>query len=259
MGVFALEYTIQKLSQLAGVTTRTLRHYDAIGLLKPKRINSSGYRIYGEAEVDKLQQILFFRNLSFTLEEIKEAVNNPAFDSEQALLLHRQALLERKAEIDDLLHTIDRTIANRRGEIKMNDNEKFKGFKKQLMNENEKKYGKEIREKYGEETVAASNKRFAGLSEADFAAMQDLAAQIQTGLTEAMKTEDAASEAAMKVAEMHKRWLGYTWTSYSAEAHRGLAEMYVSDERFNAYYDEASGTGAAAFLRDAILHFTEEK
>jgi len=253
-----MEYTVQKLSQLAGVTSRTLRHYDDIGLLKPKRINSSGYRIYGEEEVNKLQQILFFRRLSFSLGEIKEAIHNPTFDAEKVLLQHKQALLERKTEIDGLLHTIERTLADKRGETEMTDRDKFEGFKKSLLDENDKKYGEEVRKKYGKDTMEKTNKKFAGMSEEKFTVMQNYAAQIQARLTEAMKTGDVTGEVAMEVAEMHKRWLGYTWSSYSPEAHRGLAQMYVDDARFTAYYDDVSGTGAASFLRDAILHFTEQ-
>lgn len=253
-----MEYTIQKLSQLAGVTSRTLRHYDAIGLLEPKRINASGYRIYGEAEVDRLQQILFFRRLSFSLGEIKEAIHNPTFDAEKALLQHKQALLQRKTEIDGLLHTIEQTLADKRGETEMTDRDKFEAFKKSLLDENDKKYGEETRKKYGKDTMEKANKKFAGMSEEKFTEMQDYAAQIQASLTEAMKKGDVTSEAAMEIAEMHKRWLGYTWSSYSPEAHRGLAHIYVDDERFTAYYDGVSGTGAAIFLRDAILHYTEQ-
>lgn len=80
-----MEYTVQKLSKLAGISTRTLRYYDEIGLLKPLKINSSGYRIYGQNEVNKLQQILFYRELGINLENIKNIINSPNFDSLSAL------------------------------------------------------------------------------------------------------------------------------------------------------------------------------
>ena len=131
-------------------------------------------------------------------------------------------------------------------------------MKKELLDENEIRYGQEIREKYGEKTVAASNNKFAGMSEADFDAMQEMAARLQEMLTEAMATGDAGGEAALAVAALHKQWLSYTWPSYSPEAHRGLAQMYVDDERFTAYYDKASGKGASAFLRDAIHNYTDK-
>jgi len=140
----------------------------------------------------------------------------------------------------------------------MSDKEKFEGLKREMLAENETRYGQEIRQKYGEEKIKASNKQFAGMSEADFDAMQELAARLQELLAEAMATGDAAGEAALAVAALHKQWLSYTWPTYSAEAHRGLAQMYVEDERFTAYYDKASGEGAAAFLRDAIHNYTDK-
>lgn len=253
-----MEYTIQKLSRLAGVSSRTLRFYDEIGLLKPKRTSSSGYRIYGEAEVDRLQQILFFKQLSFSLEEIKAAMDDPAYDAERSLVAHKQALLEKKKEIELLIKTVDATLEEKRGGRKMSDKEKFEGLKKELLAENESRYGQEIREKYGEKAIEASNKKFAGMSKADFNEMQKMAARLQAMLTEAMATGDAGGAAALAVAALHKQWLSYTWSSYSPEAHLGLAQMYVDDERFTAYYDKASGKGAAAFLRDAINNYAEK-
>ena len=151
-----MEYTIQKLSQLAGISTRALRYYDEIDMLKPARINSSGYRIYGQAEVDKLQQILFYKELGIGLEEIKAIVTSPSFDGEKALLKHRQKLLEKRVQLDQLIANVDKTIAQKEGRIEMENKERFEGFKQQLVNENESKFGKEIREKYGNEQVDLS-------------------------------------------------------------------------------------------------------
>lgn len=91
-----MEYTVQKLAKLAGVSTRTLRYYDEIDILKPARMNSSGYRIYGQTEVDRLQQILFYRELGVSLENIKMIMNTPGFDSTKALKDHREKLLEKE-------------------------------------------------------------------------------------------------------------------------------------------------------------------
>lgn len=251
-----LEYTVNALSRMAGVSKRTLHYYDEIGLLLPKRKSSNGYRIYGQAEVDRLQQILFFRNLEMPLEEIKQILDNPEFDSIAALKEHQQQLLARKAQLEQLLETIDKTLASKRGEIKMTDKEKFEGFKKETIAANEAQYGEEIREKYGEETVEKSNRQFANLTQAEYDKMQQLAGQILEELPKAMQTQDPTSEEAQHVAQLHKEWLSYTWPSYSTEAHKGLAQMYVDDPRFTKYYDNPAGEGAAAFLRDAIFSFT---
>ena len=102
-----LEYTIKKLGQMAGVSTRTLRYYDEIGILKPARINSSGYRIYGQKEVDLLQQILFYRTLEVDLAAIKEIIASPGFDRIKALSEHREKLLEKKEQLNRLLVNLD--------------------------------------------------------------------------------------------------------------------------------------------------------
>lgn len=94
-----MEYTIQKLARLAGISTRTLRYYDEIDLLKPARINSSGYRLYGQKEVDRLQQIMFYRELGFPLETIKEIMANPLFDERKALQDHLKHLLEKESKL----------------------------------------------------------------------------------------------------------------------------------------------------------------
>ena len=120
-----MEYSIKKLSQIAGVSTRTLRYYDEINLLKPARINSSGYRIYGAKEVDRLQQILFYKELGLNLDHIKEIINNPKFDKISALKEHKLKLLEKKKQIDMLLENVSKTLLAVEGEIIMDDKEKF--------------------------------------------------------------------------------------------------------------------------------------
>lgn len=253
-----MEYSIKKLSEMAGVSSRTLRYYDTIDLLKPKRINSSGYRIYGKNEVDRLQQILFFREFEIPLEEIKKYLDDQSFDNQVALAKHRQQLLAKRARIDQLLSTIDKTMRHNKGENDMTDKEKFMAFKQKQLQENEEKFGNEIREKYGKETVEKSNQQYANLTEEQYHQLQTLAEQIITNLKAAMETKNPEGEAAQAVAALHKEWLSFTWPSYSKEAHQGLAEMYVFDERFRKYYDGPAGEGAAQFLRDAIYHYTKD-
>lgn len=250
-----MEYTVQKLSKLAGVSTRTLRYYDEIGILKPARINSSGYRIYGEEEIDILQQILFYKELGINLDAIKSILEDPSFNKLTSLKDHHSKLLEKRKQLDLLITNVEQTIASVKGDVKMANKEKFKGFKQKMIDDNEKKYGKEIREKYGNDTIDKSNKLFANMSEDDYNKFTFLSEEINKTLLEAFKTNDPSSELAQKVANMHKEWLLYTWPKYSKEAHAGLAQMYVDDERFKAYYDKEQD-GLAEFLRDSILAFT---
>lgn len=250
-----MEYTVQKLAQLAGVSTRTLRYYDEVGILKPARINSSGYRIYGTKEVDRLQQILFYRELGIGLDSIKEIVTAPSFDGAAALKEHHEKLLEKRQQLDALIENVEKTIALTEGRINMSDKEKFKGFKQKMVEENEKKYGKEIREKYGKDTVEKSNAKLMNMTQEQYDEVTKLAEDVNKTLAEALKTGDPAGEIAQKAADLHKKWLTYYWSEYSKEAHAGLAQMYVDDERFTAYYDKEQ-PGTAEFLRDAILIYT---
>jgi DNA-binding transcriptional MerR regulator len=253
-----VEYTIQKLGNLAGVSTRTLRYYDEIGLLKPARTNSSGYRIYGRREVDLLQQILFYRELGLSLEDIRSIVTDPGFDGTRALREHRNQLLDKRKQLDALIANVEKTIASHEGRISMQDQEKFEGFKKQLIEENERKYGREIREKYGEDTIKKSNQKLMNMTQEEYAKVTQLENEVKVALAEAMKTGDPAGELAQKAADLHKQWLTFYWNEYSKEAHAGLAQMYVDDERFKAYYDKDQ-PGAAKFLRDAIQIYTGMK
>lgn len=253
-----MEYTIQGLAKLAKVSSRTLRYYDEIDLLKPARINSSGYRIYGEKEVDRLQQILFYRELGVSLEMIKSIIMSPSFNVKEALQNHRVKLLEKRRQLEALIKNVEKTIAASEGRMNMSNKEKFEGFKQSKIEENEKKYGKEIREKYGEEAVNQANAKFRNMSEEDYKKMTDLEKEVLDTLAEAYQTGNPASDIAQKAADLHKQWLLFSWSTYSKEAHANLAQMYVDDERFAAYYDKTQ-PGSAEFLRDAIYIYTGMK
>ncbi len=253
-----MEYTVQKLGGMAGISTRTLRYYDEIGILKPARINSSGYRIYGRAEVDRLQQILFYRELGVSLESITNILASPSFDDVRALREHREKLLAKREQLDMLIANVDRTLAAAEGSIEMSDREKFKGFKQKLIDENEEKYGEEIRAKYGDRQVDQSNEKVRNMTEEQYAEVERLGEEVLHTLKEAFKTGDPAGELAQKAADLHRQWLCYFWESYTKEAHAGVARMYVDDERFTAYYDKEQ-PGMAAFLRDAVFIYTGTK
>lgn len=250
-----MEYTVQKLARMAGISSRTLRYYDEMGLLKPARVNSSGYRIYGQREVEQLQQILFYRELGFELSSIKDIIAAPAFDSAQALRQHRLKLYQRREQLDDLIANVEKTIATAEGRIIMSDKERFEGFKRQQIEENENKYGKEIREKYGEDTVNRSNERFRNMTQEQYDEANRLSTEYMNALREAFAIGDPACARAQQAADLHRQWLGYFWDGYSPEYHMGLAQMYVDDERFKAYYDKEQ-PGTAAFLRDVIRIYT---
>ena len=250
-----MEYTVQHLGKLAGVSTRTLRYYDEIALLTPARINSSGYRIYGQAEVDRLQQILFYRELGLSLESIKDIVTSPSFDGEKALQEHRDKLLEKRKQLDLLITNVEKTLAATEGRITMSNTEKFEGFKQKLIDNNEEKYGQEVREKYGDDAINRSNEKVKNMTEEQHEDIKNLEEEMFESLVDAMEEGDPASVLAQKAADLHRQWLTFYWDTYSKEAHAGVAQMYVDDERFTAYYDKHQ-PGMAAFLRDAVHHYT---
>jgi DNA-binding transcriptional MerR regulator len=246
-----MEYSINELAKLAGVSTRTLRYYDEIGLLRPKRISSNGYRVYGQQEVDLLQQILFYRELGVQLDEINRIIKAEGYDRIAALQQHLVALNARKKQLELLIANVEKTVAATKGEKTMSDKEKFEGFKQKMIEENEKKYGKEVREKYGDEVVDASNVKLMGLTPEKYERLQELSQQVNESLKAAFEQGDPSSELAQKVCALHKEWLGFFWPNYSKEAHVGLAQMYADDPRFKKYYDDIAD-GCAEFLCEAI-------
>ena len=247
-----MEYSGNKLTKMSGVSARTLRYYDEIGLLKPKHVAPSGYRMYGQDDVDKLQQILFYRELGFSLNDIKQLLTAPDFDREQAFLRHLTELHIKRDRLDRLIQNVTKSITAMKGELTMTDNEKFEGFKQSLIDENEQKYGAEIQEKYGNQTVDASNMKLKGLTQEQYNEGERLRLAVEETLKAAFATGEPAGELAQKACDLHRQWLCVFYPKYSKEYHIGLGEMYVTDERFRANYDKLA-PGCTEFLRDAIL------
>ena len=251
-----MEYTINKLAKLAGISTRSLRYYDEIGLLSPSRSSSNRYRIYGQKEIDRLQHILFYRELGLPLEEIKQIISSEDFDITDTLHAHLSALLAKRNQLDTLITNVQKTLSSAKGEIMMSNEEKFEGFGEQLVEANEKKYGEEIRAKYGDDAVRSANAKIKGMSKKQYAEVEALSAEVNEALRVAFESGDPAGELAQKACTLHKEWLCYFWDGYTKEAHVGVAQMYVDDPRFMAYYDRIA-IGCAVFLRDAVQIYCE--
>ena len=244
-----MEYSIREVAKMTGVSTRTLRYYDAIGLLKPLYTNDSGYRYYGEEELDRLQQILFYKERGLGLQCILEILDKEEFDTLGALYEHLSELQNQKIRIEQLILTVNKTIDSLEGREKMSSAEKFEAFKQQQVQQNE--------EKYGEDSVRASNAKMMKMTEEEYKKFQNAEALIKEKLQEAVRSHaDPSGEAGKEVANLHKNWISMTWGQYRPEAHRGLAEMYVQDERFLEYYDKEV-PGCAEFLRSAVLHWVK--
>jgi len=242
---------------MSGVSARTLRHYDEIGLLKPMRLAESGYRIYGSNEVNSLQQILIYKELGFSLSDIKNLLELPGVSIEEVYSSHLFDLHKKKAQLDILINNVEKSIAAMRGEITMSDKEKFEGFKQGLIDTNEEKYGDEIRAKYGDDTIDRSNAKMKGLTKEQYDEVQRLSDELSDILKSALEQGDPASDLAREACELHRQWLCCFWDSYTKEMHRAVAQMYVDDPRFSEYYDKIAPS-CAVFLRDAVHVYCSE-
>ncbi|OMF63447.1 MerR family transcriptional regulator [Paenibacillus sp. FSL R5-0766] len=241
---------VKEVAELASISVRTLHHYDEIGLLTPDEVTSAGYRLYSDANLERLQQILFFKELDFSLKEIKNIITNPSFNPEEALKMHRLILLEKRQRLDQMIATIDRTVLHVRGEIKMTAKEQFEGF-----DFSQNPYEQEARERWGDHAVDHANQKLHSKSTTDQKALSDQMNEIYKHLAALRHIEPASAEAQAGI----KEW--YTWLnqmgSYSPEAFRGLGQMYVDDERFTRNIDQF-GDGLAVFMRDAMAVFADQ-
>ena len=252
-----MEYSIRELSRLSGVSTRTLRWYDEIGLLKPGRVAESGYRYYGPAQVDRLQHILFYRALGVELARIRECLDAPSFDRLAALRQHLAALRAKKARLEDLIRSVEETIDSEERKEPMEDEKKFAALKAERVAENEAAHGKEARAKYGDGAVDAANARLLGMTRAQYDAWNALDEELRQRLEAAVKADLAPdSDEGRKLCALHRRWLAATVPDLTPQKHKGIARLYVLDQRFTAYYDRAV-PGCAQFLRDAVEHWAK--
>lgn len=253
-----MKYSIRELSNLAGVSARTLRYYDEIGLLKPLCVNEAGYRFYGEKEVALLQQILFYRERGFDLKRIQKILYQDNFDIIKALEEHLLELEEQREYTNSLIRTVKQTIWSMRGECEMSDKEKFEAFKQRMVKDNEEKYGEEIRQKYGDEEIEASNKKILNMSQNDWERFENLEAEIKERLKEGVLSGiTPESKEAKEIVLLHKEWLGMTWKKYTKEAHKAIATTYISDKRFRMYYDKEV-EGCANLLEQAVRYWVDK-
>ena len=203
-------YTVGSLAKLAGVTVRALHHYEDEGLLHPER-TASGYRRYGAADVERLQQILLLRSCGLSLGAIRDAFADDRFDFRAVLTDHLATLRARQKELETLMGTVEKTIASLEGRCTMTDKERFEGMKARAIAENEEHYGAEVRRRHGDAAMDAANERMAGMTEAEWNDAKALEAAILEQLVQAKATGDPTGEAARELCAMHARWLQMHW------------------------------------------------
>ncbi|MET3575993.1 MerR family transcriptional regulator [Bhargavaea ullalensis] len=236
---------VKDVADLAGVSIRTLHHYDRIGLLSPASETKAGYRLYSDEDLDRLQQILFFRELGFSLQKIGDILDSPTFDRRQALGLQQKALIEKRERLGLMIETIGKTIKNMEGELDMNEKEKFEGF-----GFGDNPYEEEARRRWGDGPVDGANEKVQSLG----AKGREQLGQQMDGLFQklaGMRKKDPHSEEVQQaIGEWHD-FLNGMGHIYSPDAFRGLGRMYVEDERFTKNMDRY-GEGFASFMADAM-------
>lgn len=246
------ELTVKQLAAISGITVRTLHHYDEIGLLKPAHIGANGYRYYGRAEMLRLQRILFHRELGVPLGEIAGLLDLEGADQVGVLLRHREKLEAERERFRVLIDTIDRTVADLKGETPMPNADLYRGFSA----EKQAEYEAWLIERYGDpmkEDIARSRKAMTKMNEAEQQAVMEQLRDIETALAEGMKRGlDPASDPIDRVIARHRAWVAAAWDKpCPPEAYSGLADLYLSHPDFVKRY-ETIATGFTDFLVAAM-------
>lgn len=235
---------IHEVAELSGVTVRTLQYYDQIGLLMPSEVTEVGYRIYHEEDLDRLQQILFFRELEFPLKEIKDIMNNPSYDRLEALRNQKAMLLEKQSRMDRLIRLVEERLG---GQQDMS----FEEFSMESIENHKKQYAEEVRNRWGDsDAYAEYEKKTKGYSKEDWNSISQAGDRI---MGEFAKHRDLSPEDET-VQELVARWQNFITTHYyecTKDILAGLGNMYVSDERFRENINK-HGEGTADLMSKAI-------
>lgn len=235
---------INDVAKLAGITVRTLHYYDEIGLLQPSQVSSAGYRIYDEKDLELLQQILFFRELDFSLSEIKEIMANPNFNKEEALYRHRDMLVKKRERLDGLIELVSKRLE---GEKDM----QFEAFDMTEIEKMKKQYAQEVKERWGgTDAYAQSQERTAKYDKEKWSGLTVEGQKLLQAFGEQRHNEPDSNE----VQELVKAWQEYITNNFyncTKQILSGLGRMYVGDERFTQNIDK-NGEGTARFMAKAI-------
>ena len=248
-----MSYNVKQLADLAGVSVRTLHYYDQIGLLKPVRNSVNGYRVYGKNELMKLQQILFFRELDFPLSAIKKILLSPDFDMEQALRDQKKLIFLKKDRLTKIIKTIDKTILKLNDQLTMKDKDLYDS----LSDEQIRKYSEEAKQRWGNtEAYRQSVARVKKLGKEGMKKVMEEGNKLMVEIASNMDKKPE-SEVIQKLIERHYNNLKNFYDP-NPRLYRGLAEMYIADERFTAYYEKFR-KGLAQFMHEAMIYFAENK
>ena len=245
-----MSYSVGQVARLAGITIRTLHHYHEIGLLVPSGHSSAGYRRYSEADLDRLQRVLFYRELGFPLEEIVTLLDDPTIDAEEHLRRQHDLLNRRIERLRDMVTAVERAMEAHQVGISLTPEERFEVF-----GENDPaQYADETKERWGDtDAYKESMRRTSRYTKEDWLKIKAETADLHQRMAAAFTGGAAAdSEAAMDLAEEHRQQISRWFYDCGYEIHRGLAELYLADQRFARNYDDMM-PGLAQFVHDAIL------
>ncbi len=249
-----MNYTVKKLSNLAGISVRAIHYYDEIGLLKPSAIKENGYRVYSDQELTKLQQILFFRELEFPLEKIKQIMQATEFDSLQALNDQRSLLELKKKRLEHLLLTIDKTINSLKGGESMSNDDKFSVFNDPTY----QKYKDEVEQRWGQtQAYKQSKERANKMTKADWERIKNESEDIYKQFTAQFKSgvSTDSSGVQVQVERFYQHLRNFYDLSY--KMFKNLGQMYVDDPSFRDFYEKRAN-GLAVFMRDALAIYANE-
>ncbi|AZC12909.1 MerR family transcriptional regulator [Microbacterium sp. ABRD28] len=249
-----MEWSIQQISRAAGTTSRTLRHYDDIGLLAPTRIGSNGYRYYDSSALVRLQRILLLRELGLGLEQIRDLLDRDTTEVD-ALEKHLAWLRDEQSRLARQIASVKATIHALRGGEELMAENMFDGF-------DHTRYREEVEQRWGADAYTQSDRWWRGMSDAERADWKTLAADLgRDWIAAAEGGIDPEGDEAQALAARHVAWLrsvpgtpGQGSASELAQYVRGPADMYVDDPRFAANY---GGTAGAQFVRTALLHHVD--
>jgi MerR family transcriptional regulator, thiopeptide resistance regulator len=242
-------YTVGEVARLSRVSVRTLHHYDAIGLLRPGGRSAAGYRLYSGADLRRLQQVLFYRELEFGLDEIARMLAEPGTGTDDHLRRQHRLVRERQARNAALLAAIEKEMEARRMGISLTPEEQFEIFGTDRIEE----LTAEAEQKWGDtDAWRESRRRTASYTKEDWAALGAEAKENIDAFAAAMRAgEPCDGEVAMDLAEAHRAHLNRWFYDCSPAMHRGIGDLYISDERYMAPYEELH-PGYAQYVRDAF-------
>jgi DNA-binding transcriptional MerR regulator len=251
-------YSVKQLARLAGVSVRTLHIYDKLSLLKPSVRTASRYRRYGENELLRLQQILFYKVLDFPLKEIGPILDDPDFDLIKALEGHKELLTIKRDHLTTLLTTIDKTVNHLKNKTMSNYEELYEGMPK----EQAEAHRKEAVEKWGEDVVVRSEKALLEMPRLDIEQLKTDRKDIAQKLA-SLVNEDPESEVVQQQIEKHYVNIRSFWgvsdpSDLKIETYKGLADLYVADERYTTV-EGKTNPAFAAFMHKAMMSFADSK